>query len=138
MDKADHIATLIELKVISLISQLKGFSSSFFRFTQAEIEEHTGNPLRLVISGASEAHILASELGHAGIGVIQRAHQYPGSWDAMRTLPGPPLVARSAINVLMDANVTVGLEITEGWEARNTRFDLGWVSVTRYARWIAS
>lgn len=50
------------------------------------------------------------------------------TWDALRTLAGPPLTAQSAITVLTEANVTVGLEIAEGWEARNTRFDLGWVS----------
>lgn len=84
--------------------------------------------MRVAIAGASEAHILASELGTAGIGVIQRVHPYPMSWDAMRALAGPPLTARSAIGVLEDANVTVGLEVAEGWEARNTRFELAWVS----------
>lgn len=44
-----------------------------------------------------------------------------------RSLPGPPLTEESNIRALLAHNVTVGLGIVEGWEARNTRFDAAWV-----------
>lgn len=60
------IATLIELK--------------------SEIEHVNGGvPLRLTISGASEAHILAKELGAANVGVILNpVRQFPKSWERRR------------------------------------------------------
>lgn len=45
----------------------------------------------------------------------------------MCSLPGHPLSERSSIQVLLDHNVTLGIGITESWNARNIRFDLGWV-----------
>jgi len=47
---ADIIATLILLK--------------------KEVEGVKGHPLKLTITGASEAHLLAQELGEANVGVI--------------------------------------------------------------------
>lgn len=77
---------------------------------------------------ASEAHLLAKDIADAGAGVILiPARMYPTSWERRRTLPGPPLTPQSAIGVLTAANVTVGLGIEEGWQARNQRFDLAWV-----------
>lgn len=49
-DSADIIATVIQLK--------------------GDIEKQTGIPLRVVISGGGESHILAKELGEASIGVL--------------------------------------------------------------------
>jgi hypothetical protein len=46
---------------------------------------------------------------------------------ANRSLPGPPLSKDSAISVLLNCNVTVGIGIVEQWSARNTRFDVAWV-----------
>ena len=43
------------------------------------------------------------------------------------SLPGPPLSKHSAINALLNCNVTVGIGIEEQWSARNTRFDVAWV-----------
>ena len=49
-DSADIIATTVQLK--------------------GNIEKQTGIPLRVVISGGGESHILAKELGEASIGVL--------------------------------------------------------------------
>lgn len=85
--------------------------------------------MRLVLVGASEAHLLASEIAEAGVGVILiPARQFPGFWDRQRALPGPPLSSQSAIGVLISHNVTLGLGIVEEWEARNQRLDVAWVS----------
>ncbi|KAH9001980.1 carbohydrate esterase family 9 protein [Lactarius hatsudake] len=106
----DVIATLIELK--------------------REFEVRTGCPLRLTIAGATEAHLLASELAEAGVGVIlTRARPFPGSWEQRRILPGPPLSKDSAILRLMTHGVTVGVGVDEPSSAAATRFDLGWIAL---------
>jgi hypothetical protein len=62
---ADVIATLMTLK--------------------REFEAHTGHTLRLVITGATEAHLLASELAEAGVGVVLvPARPFPESWQRRR------------------------------------------------------
>lgn len=62
---ADIIATLITLK--------------------AEVEAQTGSKIRMTISGATEAHLLAKELGEAGVGVVfVGARPYPLFWERRR------------------------------------------------------
>ncbi|KAF8332695.1 composite domain of metallo-dependent hydrolase [Cantharellus anzutake] len=107
VSKADHIATLLELKT--------------------EIDEFTGNKLRLVLAGAHEAHLLAKEISDASVSVILiPARQFPDTWDKLQSLPGPPLTPESSIGLLLRHGVTVGLGVVEEWEARNQRLDLGW------------
>ncbi len=43
------------------------------------------------------------------------------------SLPGPPLSRLTSVTTLLAANVTVGLGVEEAWNARNTRFEIGWV-----------
>jgi len=50
------------------------------------------------------------------------------SFLSTSSLPGPPLTQETAIGLLLAHNVTLGIGIEEQWSARNTRFDLGWVS----------
>ncbi|KAF9241518.1 carbohydrate esterase family 9 protein [Melanogaster broomeanus] len=107
---ADIIATLINLKT--------------------EVENATGCPIKMTITGASEAHILAHELSHADIGVILNpARPFPSSWEAQRILPGPPLTEETAISKLVAHGVTVAIGIIESWDARNLRFDLAWAAL---------
>ncbi|KAF8750694.1 Carbohydrate esterase family 9 protein [Rhizoctonia solani] len=108
--KADDMATLLELK--------------------SEIEDLTSVPLRLTFAGATEAHLIAKEIAEAGVGVIViPSRSFPSNWDQARVLPGPPLSRDSLITKLLKANVTVGLGVVEAWEARNTRFDIGWAAL---------
>jgi len=87
-------------------------------------------PIQLTISGASEAHLLARELGEANIGIILNpVRPFPTVWEARRILPGPPLTAETSISTLLAHNVTVGVGVLESWEARNTRFDIGWAAL---------
>lgn len=62
---ADVIATLVLLK------------------KQIDLEKQTN--IRLTITGASEAHLLAKELGEAGVGIIVNpARPFPSVWEARR------------------------------------------------------
>lgn len=62
---ADVMASLIELK--------------------KEVEASLGKPLKMTFLGASEAHILAREIGAAGVGVvINPLRPYPMSWEMKR------------------------------------------------------
>jgi len=107
---ADIMATLIELK--------------------KEIEVQHKAKIQLTFSGASEAHLLAKEIGEAGIGVILiPVHPFPVTWKSRRVLPGSPLTQESAVMALLTHNVTLGIGIDEQWSARNTRFDIGWISL---------
>jgi hypothetical protein len=59
--ESDIIATLVELK--------------------REIEAESG-PLKVTLSGATEAHLVAKQLGEAGIGVIvTEPRPFPHSWE---------------------------------------------------------
>ncbi|ELU40945.1 amidohydrolase [Rhizoctonia solani AG-1 IA] len=81
---------------------------------KSEIEDLTSVPLRLTFAGATEAHLIAKEIAEAGVGVIV---------IPSRSFPN------SLITKLLKANVTVGLGVVEAWEARNTRFDIGWAAL---------
>ncbi|KAF8070512.1 carbohydrate esterase family 9 protein [Lyophyllum atratum] len=95
-----------------------------------EVEKQNGNAIRLTFTGASEAHLLAKEIGAAGVGVILApSRPFPGTWESRRILPGPPLTRRNAVAVLHANNVTVGLGIKDAWSARNLRFDAGWAAL---------
>ncbi|KAJ7056247.1 hypothetical protein C8F01DRAFT_993443, partial [Mycena amicta] len=85
--------------------------------------------LRLVIAGGTEAHLLAKELGAAGVGVLLQQRPYPGTWEEKRILPGPPLTADSAIAKLVKSNVTVGITASSPSDVRNTRFDVVWAGL---------
>ena len=116
-----------------------------------EVEERSGTTLRVTFTGANEAHLLAKEIGEAGIGVILAPRPFPGSWKSRRmyvlialfisegmllifmitfSLAGPPLTENNAASVLLSHNVTVALGIVEQWESRNLRFDVGWVRLS--------
>lgn len=61
-DNADVIATLLDLL--------------------DELSQTRGTNIKLTISGAAEAHLLAKELGQAGVGVIlTRPRPFPGRWS---------------------------------------------------------
>ncbi|KAF7318200.1 Carbohydrate esterase family 9 protein [Mycena chlorophos] len=107
-ESADTIATLVLLK--------------------KEIETAKGSTMRLVISGATEAHLLAEELGKENIGVLVRQRPYPSSWEKRRVLPGPPISAKTAISTLLEHNVTVGLMSDDPSLVRNLRFDTTWAA----------
>ncbi|KAJ4472838.1 carbohydrate esterase family 9 protein [Lentinula edodes] len=99
---------------------------------KSEITKETGSAIQMTFAGASEAHLLAKEIGAAGVGVIlSPARSFPFFWDMRRILPGPPLTQHSAVSTLLANNVTVGVGVNfdESWAVRNTRFDVSWASL---------
>ncbi|KAJ7089249.1 carbohydrate esterase family 9 protein [Mycena belliarum] len=94
-----------------------------------EVEAGTGNTIRLTLAGATEAHLLAKEIGQAGVGVIVQQRPYPKSWEQKRIMPGPPLSQSSAIATLVAHNVTVGIAVVDPAGVRNTRFDMAWAGL---------
>ncbi|KAL1952082.1 hypothetical protein VTO73DRAFT_1231 [Trametes versicolor] len=110
VESADAIASIISLK--------------------AEVEAHVHHAIQVTLIGATEAHLLAKELGQANVGVvIQRTRPFPNVWEKRRILPGPPLSETNAIAVLLAHNVTVGVGVEEAWMARNTRLDIAWAAL---------
>jgi len=95
-----------------------------------EIETEHGKLIQMTFAGASEAHILAKEIGTAKVGIILNpARPFPGTWKSRRILPGPPLTGHSAVSLLSAHNVTVGLGVEEQWSSRNLRFDIAWAAL---------
>ncbi|KAJ6616478.1 carbohydrate esterase family 9 protein [Mycena sp. CBHHK59/15] len=93
------------------------------------VEASTGTPMRVTLAGATEAHLLAKEIGQAGVGVIVQQRPYPSKWEQRRILPGPPLTQSSAIAALVAHNVTVGIASGTPSSVRNTRFDMAWADL---------
>ncbi|KAI0746218.1 composite domain of metallo-dependent hydrolase [Daedaleopsis nitida] len=120
--KAGEVPLVIEASSADIIASIIAL--------KAEAESKLNSTLKMTIIGAAEAHLLAKELGAANIGVIlSPARPFPNSWEERRILPGPPLSEKSAVSVLLDHNVTVGLGILESWDARNARFDAAWAAL---------
>ncbi|KAF8217751.1 composite domain of metallo-dependent hydrolase [Mycena galopus ATCC 62051] len=110
VDSADIIASLLALK--------------------KEVDEANASTIRLTLAGAAEAHLLAKEIGEAGVGVIVAQRPFHSTWEEKRLLPGPPLSQSSAIAGLVKHNVTVGMMVQDPpSEAENTRFDMAWAQI---------
>ncbi|KAI0778058.1 carbohydrate esterase family 9 protein [Trametes elegans] len=110
IESADAIASLVVLK--------------------GEVEANLHHPIKVTLLGATEAHLLAKELGKANVGVIiSQTRPFPQYWEKRRILPGPPLSGTNAVATLLAHNVTVGVGVVEAWMARNTRLDIGWAAL---------
>ncbi|KAI0825194.1 carbohydrate esterase family 9 protein [Trametes gibbosa] len=110
VESADAIASVVALK--------------------AEAEAHLHRAIRVTLVGATEAHLLARELGHAAVGVVvSQTRPFPTYWEKRRILAGPPLSETNAISTLLAHNVTVAVGVVEAWMARNTRLDIAWAAL---------
>ncbi|KAK0452688.1 carbohydrate esterase family 9 protein [Armillaria borealis] len=119
------VVTVYSADVMASLIQLK-----------QEAEGISGKAIRMTFLGAPEAHLLATEIGNAGVGVILgRVRPFPNDWQSRRILPGPPLSEDSALDVLLSHNVTVGIGLDilglgpQKSSARNTRFDAAWAAL---------
>ncbi|KAH9999801.1 hypothetical protein BJV77DRAFT_1058149 [Russula vinacea] len=100
-----------------------------------EVEQKRGTRMRLVFSGAAEAHLLAKEISRARVGVILTPlRPFPETWDDRRILPGPPVSNDTALVTLLENNVLVGIGTTDAALAAQTRLDLAWVSYNGLSR----
>ncbi|KAI0340770.1 hypothetical protein BDW22DRAFT_1359586 [Trametopsis cervina] len=112
---ADMMATLIQLKT--------------------ELEDLRGTRMKMVFSGASEAHLLAHEIAEAKVGVILHpVRPFPGNWDNHRILAGPPITDETTVTALVKAGVTVGLGVSDAWEAATAGWDAGWAALESNGR----
>ncbi|TDL21725.1 carbohydrate esterase family 9 protein [Rickenella mellea] len=119
------VTLVIDVHSVDIISTLL--------ILKKEVEAQTGNLLKMTLTGATEAHILAKEIAAANVGVVYvPSRPFPTDWQRRRILPGPPLSKDSAISYLLAHNVTVGIGIEEIWSARNTRFDAAWAALEAY------
>lgn len=96
--RADHISHLLRL------------SDSFPR-------------VKLVISGAAEAHLIAEEIAKRNVPVLLIPQTWPRTFDELRGLSGPPLTRETTLSSLIKAGVKVGLKIEEAWMASNLLWD---------------
>ncbi|KAG1725689.1 uncharacterized protein EDB91DRAFT_1254630 [Suillus paluster] len=111
VENADIMATLLRLK--------------------DEYEGHSGRVLRLTFAGATEAHILAHEIAKAGVSVIvTQSKPFPWTWEQRRILAGPPITQESLVTALLKAGVNVAIGVVDEYNARNTRFEVGWFLLT--------
>ncbi|KAG2046505.1 hypothetical protein BDR06DRAFT_985564 [Suillus hirtellus] len=103
VESADIMATLLRLK--------------------DEYEAHSGRELHLTFAGATESHLLAHEIARAGVNVIvTQSRPYPSTWEQRRILAGLPITQESLVTALLKAGVN--------YNARNTRFEVGWLLLT--------
>ncbi|KAL0573973.1 hypothetical protein V5O48_007988 [Marasmius crinis-equi] len=92
---------------------------------KAEVDDRIGGQMRMVFSGASEAHVLAKELHRARIGVIlTRLRPTYTEWDGRKILPGPPLSNETTLGVLLEHKVSVAIGVEHPQLAANALFDL--------------
>lgn len=86
-----------------------------------EIDEASGSsPVRLVILGGAEAHLVAGQLAEAGVGVVLAPFQsYAGTWEQRRALTGAPLTNGTSVDVLLDAGVVTAIGMEEDWLVRD-------------------
>ncbi|KZP34593.1 carbohydrate esterase family 9 protein [Athelia psychrophila] len=95
-----------------------------------EVEEAKSSIMKMTITGATEAHILAPQIAYANIGIIVTpSRPSPSEWEDRKTLPGPPMSKQSMIAELIAFDVLVGVGVKHTSEARNTRFDLAWIAI---------
>ncbi|KAJ7649249.1 hypothetical protein B0H17DRAFT_1163743 [Mycena rosella] len=95
-----------------------------------EYDATASHPLRLTFAGALEAHLLASQIGKAGVSVIVApGRPFPGTWEMRRSLPGPPLTTETSFTALLKHGVNVGIGIINEYDARNARFDMAMVGL---------
>ncbi|KAK1673561.1 amidohydrolase [Colletotrichum godetiae] len=112
---ADTIAALLDVKstVEDAVSEL--------------IE--SSKKLHLVVYGGAEAHLVASALSAARVGVVLAPIQsFAISWDQRRALTGAPLTNGTSIDVLLQAGVDVAIGLEEDWIVR----DLGLLAGVAY------
>ncbi|KAH7144490.1 hypothetical protein B0J13DRAFT_555361 [Dactylonectria estremocensis] len=111
INSADGIATALQIK-----SQVEDLL----------LATRTVNKIKVAIIGGAEAHLVASQLAEASVGVILTRLQSTGeSWDEHRTLSGAPLTNGTNIDVLLDAGVVTAIGLKEDWELRDLGFAAG-------------
>ncbi|KAL1901025.1 hypothetical protein Sste5346_002090 [Sporothrix stenoceras] len=96
---------------------------------KTEVEEASSSKIRLTILGGAESHLVADALAAAKVSVVLAPlNSYSTSWEQRRALTGAPLTNGTAVDVLVDAGVVVGIGLEEDWILR----DLGLLAGIAY------
>jgi hypothetical protein len=99
-----HLTLVVEAHSADVISSLI--------LLKSKIESHTNSSIKMIITHASVARLLTSELTAANIGVILfPTRPFPSKWQDRRILPGPPLSKDSQIAALHRAGVKVAIRV---------------------------
>ncbi|KAI1260268.1 amidohydrolase [Xylariaceae sp. FL1019] len=105
VQSADTIASLLQVKKT---------------VDKAIASANSGSGIKLVIIGGAESFMLADELAAATVGVVlSPLLSYRTSWDERRALTGAPLTNGTAIDILVEAGVTVAIGLEEDWLVRD-------------------
>ncbi|KAJ7098290.1 carbohydrate esterase family 9 protein [Mycena epipterygia] len=128
-DLAKRFSDVVEGKIPLVVNVESADVIASVLALKKQVEAANGNTIRLTLTGATEAHLLAKEIGEAGVGVILQQRPFPSVWEQKRILPGPPLTKSSAIAMLVAHNVTVGIEVDNPFSVRSTRFDAAWAGL---------
>ncbi|KAJ3740867.1 hypothetical protein DFH05DRAFT_1528666 [Lentinula detonsa] len=131
-DLGVQIAKVLEGKMHLVIGVHNADIMASLLQLKTEVERRSESAIRMTFAGASEAHLLAKEIGAAGVGVIiAPARSFPSFWDMRRISPGPPLTQHSAISTLLAHNVTVGVGVESdgAWAVRHTRTEVSWAAL---------
>ncbi|KAL2757234.1 hypothetical protein ACRALDRAFT_1047363 [Sodiomyces alcalophilus JCM 7366] len=114
---ADAIAAALRLKddVERAVEASDSSSSS-----SSPSSSSPSSRMRMVILGGAEAHLVASELAAADVGVVLAPFQaFGASWDQRRSLSGAPLTNGTAVDALLDAGVVTAIGLEEDWLVRD-------------------
>lgn len=109
VDDKDEIASLLMLK--------------------QTIQTQYHRDLQLVILGGSESYLVADHLSRLNVPVIlMPARCFPSTWQSRLCLAGPPVTPWTALDVLIQHGVRVGLGSTDpdNGDARNLIWEAGW------------
>ncbi|CAK7234653.1 hypothetical protein SEUCBS140593_009016 [Sporothrix eucalyptigena] len=95
-----------------------------------EVEAASSTEIHLTVLGGAESFLVAKELAAAHVGVVLAPFRsYRTSWEERRALTGAPLTNGTAVDVLLDAGIVVGIGLEEDWVLR----DLGLFAGIAYA-----
>ncbi|RUP48777.1 hypothetical protein BC936DRAFT_144004 [Jimgerdemannia flammicorona] len=90
------------------------------------LKRELGGRPNIIILGGAEAHLVASHLAAAEIPVILNPPLCtPSTFDTQRCLPGRPLSNLTAVHVLHQAGVLIGLGVADDGLTRNLAWDAG-------------
>lgn len=110
---ADLIASLLRLK-LEVEREVQDSTSADFA------------PIRLIIIGGTESHLLAESLARANVNVVLAPMlAFAESWAQRRSLTGAPLTNGTTIDVLHAAGVKVAIGTDEDWQTRNLYLNAG-------------
>lgn len=94
------------------------------------VQSRAPHPLRFVIIGGAESHLVAPELAAAEVGVVLAPLlSYRTTWDQRRALTGAPLTNGTAVDALVAAGVKVAIGGEEDWRV----YELGLLAGIAYA-----